>query len=366
MSDETPAKKLGFLETGEVAVPIEIETSPNFAAWLGSLNVSIAFTAYQSSKVIFVGRELETETLTFSEANNILRCMGLGVHPNGRSLTVATKNQLIRFENLVPPTFTYEGHDAIYAPHRSWVTGYLDTHDVVTMTNKSLVFVNTGYSCLATVSEGYSFKPIWRPPFISELLPEDRCHLNGMAVANDRPLFATAISDTDTPKGWTGKMADGGVLLDVVSGATLMKGLSMPHSPRIHNGRLWMLQTGLGALGYVDLPAREFVPLTFCPGFARGLAFFGDYAVVCLSLPRSDEKDFSHLPLGKAMEERGVEPRCGLMVVDIRNGETVAWLTATAGARELFDVGFLPGVRNPKVIDFQNEELNRVINYDTR
>jgi len=364
-TEETP-KKLGFLETGEVAVPLEIETSPNFAQWLGSLDVSLVFTAYQSSKVVFVGRELESEKLTFSEGNNILRCMGLGIHHSGRALTVATKNQLVRFENLVPPTFTYEGHDAIYAPHRVWVTGYLDTHDVAMMANKSLLFVNTGYSCLATVSDGYSFKPFWRPPFISELAPEDRCHLNGMAVANDRPFFATAVSNTDTPKGWVDRMADGGVLLDVASGATLMSGLSMPHSPRIHNGRLWMLQTGLGAVGWVDLQERKFVPLAFCPGFARGLGFFGDYAVVCLSLPRSDEKDFSHLPLGKTLAERGEEPRCGLMVVDIRNGETVAWLTAKAGARELFDVGFLPGVRNPRVIDFQNEEINRVINYDTR
>ncbi|HEY2034705.1 MAG TPA: TIGR03032 family protein [Rhizomicrobium sp.] len=363
---EEVSPKLGFLETGETAVPLEVDTSPNFAQWLGALDVSLVFTAYQSSKLVFVGRELESEKLTFSEGNNILRCMGLGVHASGRALTVATKNQLVRFDNRVPPALTYEGHDAIFAPHRVWVTGYLDTHDVAMMANKSLLFVNTAYSCVATVIDGYSFRPFWQPPFISALEHEDRCHLNGMAVANDRPYFATAVSDTDTPKGWADRMADGGVLLDVVSGATLMNGLSMPHSPRIHNGRLWMLQTGLGALGWVDLATREFHQIAFCPGFARGLAFFGDYAVVCLSLPRSDEKDFSHLPLGKALEERGEEPRCGLMVVDIRNGETVAWLTATVGARELFDVGFLPGARNPRVIDFQNEEINRVINYDTR
>jgi uncharacterized protein (TIGR03032 family) len=346
--------------------PLEIETSPNFAAWLGSFGGSLVFTAYHSSKMIFVGRKLDEETITISEGNNFQRCMGVGVHPNMRSMALATKNQIIRFENLVPPGLTYEGHDAIYTPHRTWVTGYLDTHDVATMANKSLLFVNTGFSCVATVSEGYSFRPVWKPSFITEILPEDRCHLNGMALIGDRLRYVTAVCNTNTPKGWRDHMQDGGVLIDVATDEFILTGMAMPHSPRIHDGRLWMLESGKGAFGYVDLRERKFVPIAFCPGFARGLALHGNYAAICLSLPRSDDKDFSHMVLGKSLGKRGEEPRCGLMIVDITSGETVAWLTAKSGARELFDVDFLPGVRNPKVIDYLNEEINRVILIDQR
>ncbi|HWA31471.1 MAG TPA: TIGR03032 family protein [Rhizomicrobium sp.] len=353
-------------EPEETFGPLEIETSPNFAGWLGSLNTSLIFSAYHSSKIVFVGRPLDQETISISEGNNLTRCMGIGVHPDARSFGLATKNQIIRFLDLVPADATYEGHDSIYQPHRIYVTGYLDTHDVVTAPNGSLLFVNTNFSCIGALSEGYSFRPVWNPPFITDLVPEDRCHLNGMATINGIPRFVTAVAESDTPKGWRDKMEDGGILMDVGTGEILMRGLSMPHSPRVHNGRLWMLESGKGAFGYVDLQERKFVPIAFCPGFARGMALHGDYAVICLSLPRSDDKDFSHMILGKQLDKSGAPPRCGLMVVDTRNGETVATLTATSGARELFDVDFLPGVRNPKVIDFQNEEINRVILMDTR
>jgi uncharacterized protein (TIGR03032 family) len=161
-------------------------------------------------------------------------------------------------------------------------------------------------------------------------------------------------------------VSDGGVLIDVDANAPILEGLSMPHSPRIHQGRLWMLETGYGRFGYVDLAARKLVPIAFCPGFARGLALMGNYAVICLSLPRENLENFDKLPLGAILNERGQKPQCGLMVVDLRNGETVAWMTVHDPARDLYDVAFLPGVRNPKVIDHMSEEIDQIVLMDVR
>lgn len=365
MTDPEPAEK--ELPPGAlVPTPkIEIATSPGFGDWLGSIGGSLVFTAYHSAKVVFVGRGLEDGALALSEGT-FPRCMGIGAHPSMRALVLATKHQLVRFENLLPPGVVYEGHDAIFSPHRTWVTGYLDIHDVAMMADKSLVFVNTMFSALSTVSDGYSFKPIWQPAFITDLVPEDRCHMNGMAIEGNQPRFVTALGGTNVEKGWRENLAAGGVLIDVATRQNVLEGLSMPHSPRIHDGRLWMLQSGQGAFGYVDLQARKFVEVAFCPGYARGMALTGNHAIVCLSMPRSDEKDFSHLPLGERLRERGEDARSGLVVIDIRNGETVAWLTALSGARELFDVAVLPGVRCPKVIDFFGEEIDRVMLMDPR
>jgi uncharacterized protein (TIGR03032 family) len=376
LTSQTPAEQtaasakdeaVGFGAPEEIKpfAKLEFTMSPNFGDWLASVDSSVAFTVLNNSKLVFVGRSLEDNTVTTSEGN-FARCLGVGVHADMRSLTVAAKHQVIRFENLAPPGVIHEGHDAVFVPHRAWITGYLDTHDMATMANKSLLFVNTKFSCLATVVEGYSFRPVWQPYFITQLVPEDRCHLNGMAIDGDRPRFVTAVSETDTLEGWRSHLSDGGLLIDVDANVPILKGLSMPHSPRIHGGRLWMLESGHGIFGYVDLVARKLVPVAFCPGFARGLALMGNYAVICLSLPRDGQENFDKLPLGEILTKRGEKPRCGLMVVDLRNGETVASLDVHDPARDLFDVVFLPGVRNPKVVDFMSDDIDRIVLMDQR
>jgi len=365
---ETPeAAKTGFGAPEEVGpLPdLAFSMSPHFGDWLESMNGSLAFTVLSCSKFIMIGRKPDADETVFSQGN-FARCLGIGVHADMRSLTIAAKHQLIRLENLVPPGMSYDGHDAVFVPHRTWVTGYLDTHDMATMANKSLLFVNTRFSCLATVIEGYSFKPVWQPRFITALVPEDRCHLNGMAVEGERPRFVTAAAATDVADGWRPGITDGGILMDVDANEIILSGMSMPHSPRIHGGRLWMLESGKGRFGYVDLVARKLVDVAFCPGFARGLAMVGNYAVICLSLPREDKANFDRLPLGEIMTARGEKPRCGLMVVDIRNGETVAWLDVHEPARDLFEVAFLPGVRHPKVVDFMGDEIDRIVLMDQR
>jgi uncharacterized protein (TIGR03032 family) len=338
-----------------------LTSSRHFPEWLARTGASLAFTTYQAGKLFLIGLKAGGRLAVFERT--FARCMGLDVSSGARSLALATQYQLLRFDNVVPGGGAHGEHDAVYSPHVAWITGDVDAHDVVVPPGGRPIFVNTLFSCIATVSEGYSFKPLWRPPFISKLAPEDRCHLNGLALEGERPRYVTLVADSDVADGWRDRRADGGMVMDVATGEPLLRGLSMPHSPRLHEGRLWLLNSGAGELGFLDRETKKFVPVAFCPGYARGLAFVGPYAIVGLSLAR-ENRTFQGLPLDGALAARGAEPRCGLLVIDINSGDTVEWLRIEGVVRELFDVAVLPGVRNPAAIGFVSDEIQRVISIE--
>ena len=339
-----------------------LTTSRGFTSWLARAGGSLAFTTYQAGKVFFLG--LKPDGKQWVHERTFARCMGLAVSADARTLLMATHYQLYRFDNLLPPgAHAADGADAVYVPRVSWITGDLDIHDVAFDADGKPVFVNTAFGCLAAVSEGMSFKTIWRPPFLSKLAPEDRCHLNAMAIENGVPRYATAVSTSDVADGWRDKRADGGIVIDVTTNEIVCAGLSMPHSPRLHDGKLWVLNSGTGELGWVDTAARRFVPIAFCPGYARGLAFTGGCAVVGLSLPR-ENRTFQGLALDGALASKGAEPRCGLVMIDLASGDTIAWVRLAGVVRELYDVVFLPGIRQPSAIGFKTDEITRLIAVD--
>jgi uncharacterized protein (TIGR03032 family) len=209
------------------------------------------------------------------------------------------------------------------------------------------VFVNTRFSCLATRAVNHSFVPCWRPPFISELAPEDRCHLNGLGVRDGRVRYVTALGTSDCPAGWRENKRSGGVLLDVPSGEVIVRGLSMPHSPRWYDGRLWVLDSGNGRLAVVDEASGRLETVAELPGFTRGLDFIGRYAFVGLSQVR-ESAVFS----GIAIAERPPAERCcGVWVVDIVTGRTVAFVQFEDAVQEIFAVQALPGRRFPDVVN---------------
>ena len=76
--------------------------------------------------------------------------------------------------------------------------------------------------------------------------------LNGLAMMDDRPKYVSALGETDTRGGWRANKAKGGCLIDVPSGGIVVRGLSMPHSPRLHEGGLWLLESGTGRLLLMD------------------------------------------------------------------------------------------------------------------
>src|SRR5215831_9098761 len=223
--------------TGTANEPwVQVTGSPRLASWLAEHRVSLAFTTYQTGKLFLLGRHPEGRLAVFERTFN--RAMGLWA--DGQTLWLSTLYQLWRFENMLRPGEVYQGHDRLYVPKVGHTTGDLDVHDVAVEAGGRVVFVATSFGCLATRSERYSFTPLWRPPFLSKLAPEDRCHLNGLALEDGRARYVTAVSQSDVADGWRDRRTDGGVLLEVPSGRVVLSGLSMPHSPRVHRGRLWL------------------------------------------------------------------------------------------------------------------------------
>jgi uncharacterized protein (TIGR03032 family) len=319
---------------------VEVTGSPQLLAWLAEQQVSLAFTTYQTGKLFLLGRHPEGRLAVFERTFN--RAMGLWA--DSQTLWLSTLYQLWRFENMLRPGEIYQGHDRLYVPKLAYTTGDLDIHDIAIDGAGRPVFVATSFGCIAAISERYSFNPLWRPAFLSKLAAEDRCHLNGLALENGRPRYATAVSTSDVVDGWRDRRASGGVVLEIPSSRVIASGLSMPHSPRLYRGRLWLHNSGTGHFGSIDPAGGSFEPLTFCPGYLRGLTFVGDYAVVGLSRPR-DEKTFGGLALDGELARRAADPRCGLMIIDLRSGDVAHWLRLEGMVRELYDVAALFGER---------------------
>ena len=158
--------------------------------------------------------------------------MGLCSDNNGQTLWMSSLFQLWRFENALEPGQTADGYDRLYVPQIGYTTGDIDVHDVAVDSNGRVVFVNTLFGCLSTKSDTHSFRPLWKPPFISRLAAEDRCHLNGMAMKDGRPKWVSAVSQSDVNDGWRDRRRDGGCIIDVETNEIVVEGLSMPHSPR--------------------------------------------------------------------------------------------------------------------------------------
>jgi uncharacterized protein (TIGR03032 family) len=335
---------------------LEVFSSRQFPGWLADQRVSLAFTTYQTGKLFFLGLQPGGQMAVFERTFN--RCMGLWA--DGQTLWMSALYQLWRFENVLASGQVHNGCDRLYVPKIGYTTGDIDVHDIVVEPSGRVVFVNTLFSCLATLHERHSFTPLWRPPFISKLAAEDRCHLNGLALADGRPRYVTAVSATDVADGWRDRRRDGGCVLDVPSNQTVVSGLSMPHSPRVYRDRLWLLNSGTGFFGSADLARGTFEPLTFCPGYLRGLAFAGDYAIVGLSRPRHD-KTFRGLPLDENLAARGAEARCGLQIIDLRTGDAVHWVRLEGLVHELYDVVILPGVVRPMALGFKTDEIQRLL-----
>jgi uncharacterized protein (TIGR03032 family) len=245
-------------------------------------------------------------------------------------------------------------YDACFVPRSAHVTGNIGVHELA-FAGDELWVVNTRFSCLCTLAADCSFVPRWRPPFVTGLAPEDRCHLNGLGLRDDRPKYATALGTSDDAAGWRPTKATGGVLLDVPSGEPIARGLSMPHSPRWYNGRLWVLESGAGSIAVVDEATGKLEPVALLPGFTRGVDFFGPLAFIGLSQVR-ETAVFSGIPI---TERLPVEQRaCGVWVVDLRTGQTVAFLRFDAGVQEVFAVQVLAGVRYPEILpDGVNDDV---------
>jgi uncharacterized protein (TIGR03032 family) len=353
----------------EITVPDEPSASPaslrsvhttTVPGILNHLAASLAVTTYQAGKLVLLRAEqregqapvLNTHFRAFSKP------MGFAWEP-GR-FALGTTAEVWEFHDMPAVAAKLDAaessshHDAAFLPRTTHVTGDVQIHEMVWemawMPPKpklsELWFVNTRFSCLATRSDVYSFVPRWKPPFITELAPEDRCHLNGIALRDGKIRYVTALGQSNSKAGWRDNKRAGGVVMDVPSGQIITSGLSMPHSPRWYDGQLWVLESGNGGVGIVDENTGKYREICRLPGFTRGLDFAGPYAFVGLSQVR-ESATFSGIAIAEMKQE---DRCCGVWVIDIRSGQTAGFVKFVDGVQEIFAVQVLRGLRWPEVL----------------
>jgi uncharacterized protein (TIGR03032 family) len=325
--------------------PLRSVYSAGMRELVGHLDGSILVSTYQTGKLICLREQGGTVNTHFRDFD---KPMGLAVHQGRFALGGRTEVWDFRDVPEAAPRVEPAGtHDACFVPRNRHVTGDIAIHEIA-FAQGELWLCATAFSCLGTLNAEHSFVPRWKPDFVSELAPGDRCHLNGMCVVEDEVRYVTALGQTDEQGGWREGKARGGVILEVPSSDVIVEGLSMPHSPRWHDGKLWFLESGEGGLCVADLEAGEWETVAELPGFTRGLAFVDQIALVGLSQVR-ETATFGGLPLTERLDQS--ERLCGVWAVDTTTGQTLGFLRFEELVQEVFDVAILPGKNFPEIAE---------------
>ncbi|MBN8727235.1 MAG: TIGR03032 family protein [Xanthomonadales bacterium] len=315
----------------------------NFPDLLRQLGGCLLVSTYQAGKLVILrpdGASINTHFRTFNRP--------MGMAADGERLALGAHIEIIEFRNMPAVARRLQDpprHDAVFLARRGHITGAIDIHEMAWDKGGELWFVNTLFSCLCTLDGKSSFVPRWRPSFVTSYAPEDRCHLNGLGLRDGRPRYLTALGETDTPQGWRANKRDGGLLIDMAADRVIARGLSMPHSPRWYDGRLWVLESGRGALVTVDPKSGAKTDVARVPGFARGLDFIGPVAFIGLSQLR-ESNAFTDIEITEANADR----QSGVWAVHIGTGNTIGLLKFTGGVQEIFAVQALAGTLFPEVI----------------
>ncbi len=338
--------------------PLKSVHTSSFPQILEQVAASVMVTTYQAGKLVMLRNDGGVLNTHF---RNLKKPMGLAL--SGGRLAIGCSVDIWEYHNLpavcqkLNESEDYPSdkatHDACFLPRRSHCTGNIHIHEMAwqgqSAADAELIFVNTAFSCLAKRSDINSFEPIWQPSFIKQLAPGDACHLNGLAMRDGKPAFVTALGNQDTPGAWRENKRDGGILIDMESGETVVTGLSMPHSPRWYRDKLWVLESGDGSIGTVDLKTGKYHSIAQFPGFTRGLSFYGPLAFIGLSQVR-ESAVFSGIPLVERLE-KAEERTCGIWVLNIETGETVGLCKFESGVQEIFAVEVVPGMRFPDLVN---------------
>ena len=342
---QTAMPKNPYDDPAAAAVQITCHADAAFQAWIARAGGSLIISTYQAGKVAVVGWDGARVTLLMRQFDK-----PLGMTIDANRMALATRNDIWIMSNAAALADDYlpqrRGcYDALYLPRATYHTGDLNTHDLA-FAGDDLILVNTRFSCLSRLSRNFSFEPIWKPPFVTDLVPEDRCHLNGLALVEGRVKYVTALGATDVAGTWRQGKATGGVVMDVQSNEIVLDGLAMPHSPRWHEGKLWLLNSGAGEVLRFDPSSGRTEVVCGLPGYLRGLCFVGPYALVGLCKIRE-----KHIFGGLPIQERCKKLLSGVAVVDLRTGAEAGMFEFTAGCEELFEVRFLPQARRPMILN---------------
>lgn len=324
--------------------PFSCSHSPSVPELLSKLNCSLAISTYQAGKVIFISAKNSQQLIQLPRS--FKKPMGIALEEN--RMAIATKNEVVILSNtpgLAPNYPKNPGtYDALFMPRAAYYTGELDIHDLH-WTTQGLLAVNTRFSCLAMINDQFSFTPVWKPTFISSLQPNDHCHLNGMALLNDKPKYLTALGTTDSAGGWRPGKANGGVLLDADTQEIILNGLPMPHSPRLFDQHLFALLSATGELIHIDPATGKYQVIQKFNGFVRGMDRIGDYVFIGLSKLRTTSKAFGDLPIASK------SVFCGVAIVHLPTGKLEGHIKYENSVEEIFDIRVLPGMRRPGILN---------------
>jgi len=326
----------------------QITYDNSVAKLLTEINAVLAISTYQAGKVIFISSHDE-KTLNQTPVS-FKKPMGIALLDNKMAVATLDEIQVYSNSKALAQKFPYseEKFDALYLPRATYYCGETDLHDIH-FAKGGLWAINTRFSCISSFDINYSFTPRWKPPFITDLTPEDRCHLNGMATIDSVPAFVTALGKTNTKGGWRENIIKGGLLMKVPSGEIILENLAMPHSPRIINNELYLLLSATGEIIKCDIEKKTYEVIYRCSGFIRGMAVYDKYIFVGLSKARKSSKTFNKLPVAD------MSNYAGIVVIDLEYKKEVGRIKYETTVEEIFDVQILPNTTNPGLITTSDE-----------
>jgi uncharacterized protein (TIGR03032 family) len=326
--------------------PFSCSYSPNVPELLLKLDCSLAISTYQAGKVIFLSPKDENHLIQLPRTFN--KPMGIAFLEKPDKMALACKDEVIVFANSHDLAISYplkkHVYDSLYIPRTTYHVGPLDIHDLSWGEN-GLYAVNTLFSCIITIDDNYNFSPYWIPSFIKELKSEDRCHLNGMVMIDERPKYATAFNQGNSYQSWRERVTTDGVLIDLDSNELIAANLSMPHSPRLFNNGLYMLLSATGEVVKVDPLNGSYVVVARLDGFVRGMAHYKDFLFVGLSKLRQNSSTFAKLEIAaKALY-------AGIAIIHLPTGSFYGEIKYHASVDEIYDIQVLPGKIRPNIFN---------------
>lgn len=329
--------------------PFSARFSPQVPELLNKLNCTIALSTYQAGKIVFISPNPDNERLT-TLPRSFHKPMGIAI--KGDSMVISLKDEVVVFQNSIQLAEHYPNkqniYDSLWLPRITYYTGMVDMHDI-DFGDDGIYAVNTSFSCICKLDGNYNFTPIWKPYFISETTPGDLCHLNGMVILGGKPKYVTALGTTNTPKGWKDSIINGGVLMDVDRNEIILSNLSMPHSPKMYNNELYILQSASGEFTKVDLKAKTHQVLKKFDGFCRGLSFHGDFAFIGFSKLRKNSSTFAKLSFSDKANFSGIK------IIHMPTNAEVGEIIYETSIDEIYEVLVLPNMIRPNILNTQDE-----------
>lgn len=311
------------------------------------LGCTLAITTYQAGKLVFISPKDEHSLIQLPRTFD--KPMGVAEDIASDKLALACRDYVQIFSNskdlagFYPPA--PQKYDALYMPRLTYHTGQLDIHDLNFGKDGKLYAVNTLFSCLVTLDDNYNFTPYWQPWFVDKIVSEDRCHLNGMAMQDGLPKYATAFNTGNTTQSWRENITQTGVIMDVTTNEIVVDGLAMPHSPRIYNGELYCLLSATGELIKVDPEAGTYDVVVKLDGFVRGMDLYQGYLFIGLSKLRKNSSTFAKLDFADDSNEAGI------MIVHLPTASMAGKITYQTSLDEIYDVHVLADKRRPNILN---------------